>query len=52
MAKTRVSVLPWSGEVRGAKTAGTVQRIKLTLQPVDGTGADSVIHGTDEQRPV
>lgn len=50
-AKTRVFVVPWSGEARAARESGTVQRIKLTLHPVDGTGADATIHDTEPQRP-
>lgn len=50
-AKAKVFVLPWSAEARGAVSADAVHRIKLTLQPVDVTGADARVHGSAQQRP-
>jgi hypothetical protein len=50
-ARTRVFVVPWSGEARGGFTTDRVQRIKVTLQPVDGEGGDAVIHGRQSGRP-
>ncbi|MCD7440991.1 hypothetical protein K4B79_22540 [Streptomyces lincolnensis] len=50
-AKAKVFVLPWSAEARAAVSADAVHRIKLTLQPVDATGADARIHDQVPQRP-
>jgi len=50
-AKARVLVLPWSAEARGTASAHAVHRLKLTLQPIDGTGADAHISDQSQQRP-
>lgn len=50
-AKTKVFVLPWSAEARGAVSSDAVHRIKLTLQPVDDTGTDALISSEEEERP-
>ena len=50
-ARTRILVLPWSADARGAVSADRVNRIKLTLQPVDDTGGDALIHGHAAERP-
>jgi hypothetical protein len=50
-AKAKVWVVPWSAEGRGALSADTVHRIKFTLHPIDGDGADARIAGSSDQRP-
>ncbi len=50
-AKARILVLPWSAEARAAASASRLHRIKLTLQPIEGTGADARIFGTAARRP-
>ncbi|MFI1169607.1 trypco2 family protein [Streptomyces sp. NPDC020801] len=45
-AKAKILVLPWSGEARGALAAGTIHRLKLTLQPVDRYDQEAKIHGS------
>jgi hypothetical protein len=50
-ARARILVLPWSAEARAGASAGRVHRIRLTLQPVDGTGGDLLIAGTGAERP-
>ena len=49
-ATTKVFVLPWSAQARGTAGSGMVQRIKLTLQPIDDAGADARIHAQAVQR--
>lgn len=48
-AKAKILVLPFlpgSAETRGALMAGTVHRLKMTLQPVDENDVDAKIHGS------
>ncbi|MGW7002654.1 trypco2 family protein [Streptomyces sp. NPDC054933] len=45
-AKARILVLPWAAEAGGALSAGTVHRLKLTLQPVDDSGEDQHIYSS------
>lgn len=50
-AKAKILVLPWSAEARAGASSGRVNRIRLTLQPVDGAGGDLLIAGTGVGRP-
>jgi Trypsin-co-occurring domain 2 len=50
-AKAKILVLPWSAEVRAGASAGQVHRIRLTLQPVEGSGGDLLIAGTSARPP-
>ncbi|WP_344626593.1 trypco2 family protein [Kitasatospora arboriphila] len=50
-AKAKVFVLPWSAEARAAVSADAIHRIKFTMQPVDGAGADALISSEEDQRP-
>ncbi|MCL7430265.1 trypco2 family protein [Streptomyces sp. YS415] len=51
-AKARVFVLPWAAEARGAISTSAANRIKLTLQPIDATGADARVAKETQQRPM
>lgn len=51
-ARAKVFVLPWTAEAHGSTAAGQTNRIKLTLQPVDGHGDDLRIAGESDRRPL
>jgi hypothetical protein len=51
-AKAKVFVLPWAAEARGAASSAATNRIKLTLQPIDATGADAHVASGTPQRPM
>ncbi|MHA6763937.1 trypco2 family protein [Streptacidiphilus sp. PAMC 29251] len=44
-ARTRILVLPWSADARGAIADERMHRIKLTLQPEESPGHDARISG-------
>ncbi len=44
-ARTRILVLPWSADAKGAIAADRMHRIKVTLQPEDSAGHDARISG-------
>ncbi|MGW1720593.1 trypco2 family protein [Streptomyces sp. NPDC002156] len=50
-ARAKVFVVPWSAEARATAGADSVQRIKLTLQPIKSDGTDARISGRADQRP-
>lgn len=50
-ARAKVMVLPWSAEAKGSYATGTVNRLKITLQPVDEQGKDQKIAAASPERP-
>ncbi|GAA4547459.1 hypothetical protein GCM10023097_29210 [Streptomyces collinus] len=50
-ARTKVMVLPWNAEAKASYATGTVNRLKITLQPVDKQGKDAHIVAQSSQRP-
>ncbi|MDH6522521.1 hypothetical protein M2163_000969 [Streptomyces sp. SAI-135] len=50
-AGTKIFVLPWSAQARGAASASRVHTIRLTLQPIDAEGEDARVSRDVEQRP-
>ncbi|WP_089222337.1 trypco2 family protein [Actinacidiphila glaucinigra] len=50
-ARAKVMVLPWSAEVKTRYDKATAHRLKITLQPVDGQGADQKISDRSAERP-
>lgn len=50
--KVNVKVFPWLGaEGGGARSTGSAHRLKITLQPVDSRGDDSVIASRLPEQP-
>lgn len=41
--KVKILLLPWTAEVHGGRSAEHVQRVKLTLQPVNSEGGEQLI---------
>jgi NTP-dependent ternary system trypsin peptidase co-occuring protein len=51
-ARAKVRVLPFSAEAKAGAARGSVSRVKVTLQPVDGeSGEDLRIADEGEERP-
>ncbi|MER5917034.1 trypco2 family protein [Streptomyces sp. NPDC001982] len=50
-ARAKVLVLPWSAEAKAGLNSGRTHRVKITLQPVDDTGADAQIGADVARRP-
>ncbi|MEV4433143.1 trypco2 family protein [Streptomyces sp. NPDC049555] len=50
-ARTKVFVLPWTGEADGRRTSERTHRITFTLQPVDADDEDAKISGTVDGLP-
>ncbi|MEV5980687.1 trypco2 family protein [Streptomyces sp. NPDC052114] len=51
-ARAKVFVLPFGAEAKAAAAKGTVNRLKVTLQPVDpGTGEDARVGDDVDERP-
>lgn len=44
-------MLPWTVEAKAGRNADRTQRIKLTLQPVDGQGNPANVSSYAPQRP-
>ncbi|MEU6822661.1 trypco2 family protein [Streptomyces atriruber] len=51
-ARAKVLVLPFGAEAKAARSKGTVNRLKVTLQPVDpATGEDARVGDDVDERP-
>ncbi|WP_269856066.1 trypco2 family protein [Streptomyces sp. RPT161] len=50
-ARTKVFVLPWTGEAHGVANVDRTHRIKFTLQPVDADGEDAQISSSVDELP-
>ncbi|WP_327695777.1 trypco2 family protein [Streptomyces sp. NBC_00459] len=50
-ARAKVLVLPFGAEARAARSKGTTNRVKITLQPVDAEGVDLRIADKSGERP-
>lgn len=50
-ARAKVMVLPWSAEAKAGYAAGTVNRLKVTLQPINKQGRDAKISADSAERP-
>ncbi|MFB6592664.1 trypco2 family protein [Streptomyces diastaticus] len=51
-ARAKVRVLPFSAEVKAGSGRGSMSKVKVTLQPVDGeSDEDARITDHSEQRP-
>jgi ABC-type Na+ efflux pump permease subunit len=50
-ARAKVLVLPFSADAKLARSKGTTNRVKITLQPVDAEGTDLRIKDDSGERP-
>ncbi|MCX5332561.1 MULTISPECIES: trypco2 family protein [unclassified Streptomyces] len=50
-ARAKVLVLPFGAEAKFARSKGTTNRVKITLQPVDAEGTDLRIKDDSGERP-
>ncbi|QES35112.1 hypothetical protein DEJ48_18365 [Streptomyces venezuelae] len=51
-ARAKVLVLPFGAEAKASRSKGTVNRLKVTLQPVDpSTGEDARVGDDVDERP-
>ncbi|MEV7887922.1 trypco2 family protein [Streptomyces sp. NPDC002817] len=50
-ARAKVLVLPFGAEAKASLSKGTTNRVEITLQPVDGEGADRRLTDDSGERP-